>query len=89
MNDPHGMFQLKDTVHLFFQYNPRDLAWGEVLPLLDPQQLVASRRCHAAAHIAALGRSCSSRDNAADKAMGLGVDPARQPQSCPQQQHLE
>jgi sucrose-6-phosphate hydrolase SacC (GH32 family) len=23
------MFQLKDTVHLFFQYNPRDLAWGE------------------------------------------------------------
>jgi hypothetical protein len=29
MNDPHGMFQLKDTVHLFFQYNPRDLAWGE------------------------------------------------------------
>lgn len=29
MNDPHGMFQLKDTVHLFFQYNPRDLAWGK------------------------------------------------------------
>jgi hypothetical protein len=29
MNDPHGMFQLKDTVHLFFQYNPRSLAWGE------------------------------------------------------------
>jgi hypothetical protein len=29
MNDPHGMFQRKDTVHLFFQYNPRDLAWGE------------------------------------------------------------
>jgi hypothetical protein len=28
MNDPHGMFQLKDVVHLFFQYNPRDLAWG-------------------------------------------------------------
>lgn len=29
LNDPHGMFQLKDTVHLFFQYNPRDLAWGK------------------------------------------------------------
>lgn len=28
MNDPHGMFQLKDTVHVFFQYNPRALAWG-------------------------------------------------------------
>lgn len=23
------MFQLKDTVHVFFQYNPRALAWGE------------------------------------------------------------
>jgi hypothetical protein len=27
--DPHGMFQLNDTVHLFFQYNPRSLGWGE------------------------------------------------------------
>lgn len=27
--DPHGMFQLNDTVHLFFQYNPRAIAWGE------------------------------------------------------------
>jgi sucrose-6-phosphate hydrolase SacC (GH32 family) len=35
MNDPHGMFQHTDgRVHLFFQYNPRALAWGACAQLL-------------------------------------------------------
>eukprot|EP00775_Hariotina_reticulata_P005547 gene5547-5783_t len=28
MNDPHGMFQLKGTTHVFFQYNPKKIQWG-------------------------------------------------------------
>lgn len=29
MNDPHGMFEYKGRHHLFFQYNPRAIQWGE------------------------------------------------------------
>lgn len=28
MNDPHGMFELNGTTHVFIQYNPRAIAWG-------------------------------------------------------------
>eukprot|EP00879_Flechtneria_rotunda_P016553 GHRR01017322.1.p1 GENE.GHRR01017322.1~~GHRR01017322.1.p1 ORF type:complete len:187 (+),score=52.14 GHRR01017322.1:251-811(+) len=28
MNDPHGMFQLNGTTHVFMQYNPKKIAWG-------------------------------------------------------------
>eukprot|EP00882_Tetradesmus_deserticola_P027882 GHRQ01031021.1.p1 GENE.GHRQ01031021.1~~GHRQ01031021.1.p1 ORF type:complete len:289 (+),score=47.53 GHRQ01031021.1:214-1080(+) len=28
LNDPHGLFQRNGTTHMFFQYNPRALAWG-------------------------------------------------------------
>lgn len=42
MNDPHGMFQLKDSVHLFFQYNPKALAWGESLIAWHCQRTVTS-----------------------------------------------
>jgi hypothetical protein len=31
MNDPHGMFQMKGTTHVFFQYNPKNIKWGEPL----------------------------------------------------------
>ena len=27
--DPHGMFELNGTTHVFMQYNPRAIAWGE------------------------------------------------------------
>lgn len=39
--DPHGMFQLKDTVHVFFQYNPRALAWGELKKAARPLRVKA------------------------------------------------
>jgi sucrose-6-phosphate hydrolase SacC (GH32 family) len=29
MNDPHGMFEYNGRHHLFFQYNPRAIQWGE------------------------------------------------------------
>jgi hypothetical protein len=29
LNDPHGLFQRNGTTHLFFQYNPKALEWGE------------------------------------------------------------
>ncbi|WIA23949.1 hypothetical protein OEZ85_013588 [Tetradesmus obliquus] len=28
MNDPHGMFELNGTTHVFMQYNPRAIQWG-------------------------------------------------------------
>lgn len=31
MNDPHGMFEVNGTTHVFMQYNPRAIQWGELL----------------------------------------------------------
>lgn len=29
LNDPHGLFQMNGTTHMFFQYNPKALQWGK------------------------------------------------------------
>jgi hypothetical protein len=39
MNDPHGMFELNGTTHVFMQYNPKAIQWGEwavIIIIINP-----------------------------------------------------